>query len=107
MNIRGGTSLSRRGRIRATLFDYLALTKPRTIHLVVGAISAMLLGDRGTIALLLILNTLVGAALMTAGANTLNCVADADIDKVMKRTAGRPLARAGSRGVMRWYSGWR
>ena len=31
---------------------------------------------------------------MTAGANTLNCVADADIDKVMKRTAGRPLARA-------------
>jgi protoheme IX farnesyltransferase len=77
------------------LFDYLALTKPRTIHLVVGAIPAMLLGDRGTIALLLILNTLVGAVLMTAGANTLNCVADADIDKVMKRTAGRPLARRG------------
>ena len=94
VSIRGGTSLSRRGGIRATLFDYLALTKPRTIHLVVGAIPAMLLGDRGTIALLLILNTLVGAVLMTAGANTLNCVADADIDKVMKRTAGRPLARA-------------
>ena len=94
VSIRGGTSLSRRGGIRATLFDYLALTKPRTIHLVVGAIPAMLLGDRGTIALLLILNTLVGAVLMTAGANTLNCVADADIDKVMKRTAGRSLARA-------------
>jgi len=31
---------------------------------------------------------------MTAGANTLNCVADADIDKLMKRTADRPLARA-------------
>ena len=30
-----------------------------------------------------------------AGANTLNCVADADIDKVMKRTARRPLATAG------------
>ena len=86
--------MSRRGRIRAMLFDYLALTKPRTIHLVAGAIPAMLLADRGTIAPLLILNTLVGAALMTAGANTLNCVADADIDKVMKRTAGRPLARA-------------
>ena len=96
MSIRGGASLSRRGRIRAMLFDYLALTKPRTIHLVVGAIPAMLLADRGTIAPLLILNTLVGAALMTAGANTLNCVADADIDKVeaQKRTAGRPLARA-------------
>jgi heme o synthase len=41
-----------------------------------------------------ILNTLTGAILMTAGANTLNCVADADIDKLMKRTADRPLARA-------------
>jgi len=76
------------------VFDYLALTKPRTIHLVVGAIPAMLLAGRGTVAPLLIVNTIVGAALMTAGANTLNCVADADIDKVMTRTAGRPLARA-------------
>jgi protoheme IX farnesyltransferase len=85
--------VSRRDRISATLFDYLALTKPRTIHLVVGAIPAMLLADRGIVAPLLILNTLTGAILMTAGANTLNCVADADIDKLMKRTAGRPLAR--------------
>jgi protoheme IX farnesyltransferase len=54
----------------------------------------MLLADRGTFAPLLIVNTLAGAILMTAGANTLNCVADADIDKLMKRTADRPLARA-------------
>jgi protoheme IX farnesyltransferase len=85
--------LSRRGRIRATLSDYLALTKPRTIHLVVGAVPAMLLADRGVVAPLPILNTLTGAMLMTAGANTLNCVGDADIDKLMARTAGRPLAR--------------
>jgi protoheme IX farnesyltransferase len=32
--------------------------------------------------------------LAAGGANTLNCVADADIDKLMKRTARRPLARA-------------
>jgi protoheme IX farnesyltransferase len=76
------------------LSDYLALTKPRTIHLVVGAIPAMLLAERGIVAPLLIFNTLIGTMLMTAGANTLNCVADADIDKLMKRTAGRPLARA-------------
>jgi protoheme IX farnesyltransferase len=76
------------------LVDYLALTKPRTIHVVVGAIPAMLLAERGTLAPLLILNTLIGATLMQAGANTLNCVADADIDKLMKRTSGRPLARA-------------
>ena len=54
----------------------------------------LLLADRGTVAPLLIANTLIGATLMTAGANTLNCVADADIDKLMKRTADRPLARA-------------
>jgi heme o synthase len=86
--------LSRRGRVRATLSDYLALTKPRTIHVVVGAIPAMLLAERGVVAASPILDTLTGAILMTAGANTLNCVADADIDKLMKRTADRPLARA-------------
>jgi protoheme IX farnesyltransferase len=84
---------SRRGRVGAALLDYAALTKPRTIHLVVGAIPAMLLADRGVVAPLPIINTLTGAILMTAGANTLNCVADADIDKLMKRTASRPLAR--------------
>jgi protoheme IX farnesyltransferase len=61
---------------------------------VVGAIPAMLLAERGVVAPLLIINTLTGTILMTAGANTLNCVVDADIDKMMKRTANRPLARA-------------
>jgi protoheme IX farnesyltransferase len=94
MSFRDQASVSTRDRVTTTLFDYVALTKPRTIHLVVGAIPAMLLADRGVVAPLLIINTLTGAILMTAGANTLNCVADADIDKLMKRTAGRPLARA-------------
>lgn len=79
--------------MRATLVDYLALTKPHTIHLVVGAVPAMLLADRGTANPLLIANTLIGGMLAAGGANTLNCVADADIDKLMKRTAARPLAR--------------
>ncbi|BBU21427.1 protoheme IX farnesyltransferase [Mycobacterium xenopi] len=88
------TGLSRRDRVRATLRDYLALTKPRTIHLVVGAVPAMLLAERGTVHPVVLLNTVVGGMLAAAGANTLNCVADADIDKLMKRTAQRPLARA-------------
>src|SRR5262245_8111209 len=54
----------------------------------------MLLAHRGSVDPLLIMNTLFGGLLAAAGANTLNCVADADIDKVMKRTARRPLARA-------------
>ncbi|MDT5129966.1 MAG: heme o synthase [Mycobacterium sp.] len=82
------------GRTRTTVLAYVALTKPRVIELLlVTAIPAMLLADRGTVNPLLILNTLVGGLLAAAGANTLNCVADADIDKVMKRTARRPLAR--------------
>jgi protoheme IX farnesyltransferase len=83
------------GRIRTTLLAYLALTKPRVIELLlVTTIPAMLLADRGTVNPLLIVNTLFGGMLAAAGANTLNCVADADIDKMMKRTARRPLARA-------------
>jgi heme o synthase len=82
-------------RIGTTLLAYLALTKPRVIELLlVTTIPAMLLADRGTVNPLLILNTLIGGVLAAAGANTLNCVADADIDKLMKRTARRPLAQA-------------
>ncbi|ART70283.1 protoheme IX farnesyltransferase [Mycobacterium dioxanotrophicus] len=82
-------------RIRSTFLAYVALTKPRVIELLlVTAIPAMLLAHRGVVDPLLILNTLIGGMMAAAGANTLNCVADADIDKVMKRTARRPLAKA-------------
>ncbi len=83
------------GAIPQKLLAYLALTKPRVIELLlVTAIPAMLLAHRGMVHPLLILNTLIGGMLAAAGANTLNCVADADIDKLMQRTARRPLARA-------------
>jgi len=82
-------------RFRDTLLGYLALTKPRVIELLlVTTIPAMLLAHRGIVDPLLILNTLFGGMLAAAGANALNCVADADIDKMMKRTERRPLARA-------------
>jgi heme o synthase len=81
-------------RVSTILLAYLALTKPRVIELLlVTAIPAMLLAHRGSVNPLLILNTLIGGMLAAGGANTLNCVADADIDKKMKRTARRPLAR--------------
>lgn len=90
-----GSQLHGRGRLRSNLLGYLALMKPRVIELLlVTTIPAMLLANRGHADLVLILNTLVGGILAAGGANTLNCVADADIDKVMKRTAARPLARS-------------
>ena len=100
MNIRQSRLVSQQAdpaprRLRALLLGYLSLTKPRVVELLlVTTIPAMLLAQRGTVDLVLILNTLFGGMLAAGGANTLNCVADADIDKVMKRTAGRPLARA-------------
>ncbi|WP_144207070.1 heme o synthase [Mycobacterium tilburgii] len=96
MSVRGRVKPTRApSRIRGTVLAYLALTKPRVIELLlVTAIPAMLLADRGHVNPLLILNTLIGGMLAAGGANMLNCVADADIDKMMKRTARRPLARA-------------
>jgi heme o synthase len=92
VSVRGRVAPSRVG---TTVLAYLALTKPRVIELLlVTAIPAMLLAHRGSVNPLLILNTLIGGMLAAGGANTLNCVADADIDKLMKRTAKRPLARA-------------
>jgi protoheme IX farnesyltransferase len=82
-------------RFRSSALGYLALMKPRVIELLlVTTIPAMLLADRGHADLVLILNTLFGGMLAAGGANALNCVADADIDKVMKRTERRPLARS-------------
>lgn len=81
--------------IRDTVLAYVALTKPRVIELLlVATIPTMLLADRGTIDLGLLLATLFGGWMGAASANTLNCVADADIDKLMKRTERRPLARS-------------
>jgi heme o synthase len=92
VSVRGRVAPS---RVRETVLAYLALTKPRVIELLlVTAIPAMLLAHRGSVNPLLILDTLIGGMLAAGGANTLNCVADADIDKLMKRTARRPLARA-------------
>ncbi|MGH8920267.1 MAG: heme o synthase [Actinomycetes bacterium] len=71
---------------------YLALTKPRVIELLlVTTIPAMLLAQRGLPSLWLILATLLGGTMAAGSANTLNCVADADIDAKMKRTRARPL----------------
>ena len=94
MSIREGVAPRRIRAIRSTLLAYLSLTKPRIIELLlVTTIPAMLLADRGTVNPLLIFNTMIGGMLAAAGAHALNCVVDADIDKVMKRTARRPLAR--------------
>ena len=48
--------------------------------------------------------TVVGGTLSAGSANALNCVVDADIDQLMRRTARRPLPRhqVGTRGAL-WF----
>ena len=80
--------------LRATLGAYLALTKPRIIELLlITTIPAMFAAQRQVPSMGLLAATLVGGTLAAGSANALNCVVDADIDAVMRRTRSRPLAR--------------
>jgi len=78
--------------VRGRLAAYVALTKPRIIELLlVTTVPAMIVAERGMPPAWLILATLVGGTLAAAGANATNMVIDRDIDKLMRRTKGRPL----------------
>ena len=78
--------------LRFLVGQYVALTKPRIIELLlITTIPVMFLAARGVPDLLLVLATLVGGTLSAGSANTLNCYIDRDIDAVMHRTKKRPL----------------
>jgi len=79
----------RYGRKARAFFE---LTKPRVIELLlVSTVPTMILAQRGIPDLWLVLATVLGGALSAGSANSFNCYIDADIDKVMGRTKGRPL----------------
>lgn len=71
---------------------YFALTKPRVIELLlVSTVPTMILAERGLPSFWQVLATVFGGALSAGSANAFNCYIDADIDKIMGRTKGRPL----------------
>jgi heme o synthase len=83
---------SRFGGIGTTAKAYLALTKPRVIELLlITTAPVMVLAAHGIPNLWLVLGTLIGGALSAGSANAFNCWIDRDIDRLMKRTQGRPL----------------
>jgi protoheme IX farnesyltransferase len=85
---------ARRRRAGSVLRAYVALTKPRIVELLlVTTLPAMVLAADGLPPLGLVLATLIGGSLAAGSANALNCYLDRDIDAVMRRTVGRPLAR--------------
>jgi heme o synthase len=78
--------------IAARIRDYYALSKPRIIVLLlVTTAASMVMAARGLPPLGLLCWTLVAGALAAASAGAFNCVWDADIDRVMKRTQNRPI----------------
>jgi heme o synthase len=78
---------------RAQVGDYVALTKPRIIELLlVTTVPTMVVAERGLPSVWLMLATVVGGTLAAGGANAINMYVDRDIDKLMKRTQNRPLA---------------
>ena len=71
---------------------YVEMTKPRIIELLlITTIPAMVVAERGWPGWSLVVLVLVGGSLSAGGANVINQVYDRDIDRIMKRTSGRPL----------------
>ncbi|GAA3533954.1 heme o synthase [Aeromicrobium panaciterrae] len=74
--------------------SYVALTKPRIIELLLlTTVPVMFLAAQAVPPLWLVVATVVGGTLSAGSANALNCVVDADIDQLMRRTSRRPLPR--------------
>jgi len=78
---------------RAAWRDYLTLTKPRImVLLLLTAAGGMFVGTEGVPPLGLFVATMAGLALACGGASALNHVLDRDIDVHMRRTDKRPVA---------------
>jgi len=86
--VRGGEPVP-----RASWRDYLTLTKPRImVLLLLTAAGGMFVGAQGVPPAGLFAATMAGLALACGGASALNHVLDRDIDVHMRRTDKRPVA---------------
>jgi protoheme IX farnesyltransferase len=79
-------------RARLTARDYVSLTKPRIIVLLVlTELATMVIAARALPSVPLLLWAALGGALASGGSGAINCWYDRDIDRVMARTCSRPL----------------
>ncbi len=85
-------SLPLAGRVREGVTDYLSLTKPRImLLLLITEFGAMVAAAKGWPGTFVTLAALVGGAFSAGGAAAINCWFDRDIDAVMARTCTRPI----------------
>jgi heme o synthase len=76
---------------RTVVSDYLEMTKPKVQSLLIfTTIATMYVAGDPSLGLVLL--TCLGGALSAGGAGAINHALDRDIDRVMKRTADRPVA---------------
>ncbi|MDY6798877.1 MAG: heme o synthase [Pseudomonadota bacterium] len=88
-------TLSHSGAVsgQASWRDYLELTKPRVVALMIlTSVIGMLLAEPGLPSLAVLLFGNLGIALLAGGAAVVNHVVDQKIDTVMARTRKRPVA---------------
>jgi protoheme IX farnesyltransferase len=77
---------------RGVVTDYVMLTKPRIISLLLlTTLVPMLVAREGAVPWALIGWTLLGGALASGGAGAINMYLDRDIDAIMSRTKKRPV----------------
>jgi len=77
---------------QATWRDYLALTKPRVISLLLlTTIAAMFIAAQGFPGWLPLFGLLIGGYMAAGAAGVFNMVYERDIDALMERTASRPV----------------
>ena len=78
--------------VRRSAHDFLALTKPTIMLLVLvtGFLTLFVIPDASP-SIGLVISTVVGTALASGSANALNMYFDRDIDQIMKRTRTRPI----------------
>lgn len=89
-----GREMSEAATASASWRDYLELTKPRVVLLMLlCALAGMLLATPGVPPISVVLLGLVGIALVAGSAAVVNHIADARIDARMARTRNRPIPK--------------
>ncbi len=81
------------GSSKSLLGDYLALTKPRVMSLLlVSAVAGAFLGAGSTPTITVLIAVIIGGALASGGAASLNMAYESELDRKMGRTKNRPVA---------------
>lgn len=91
-SLTAGQPVAHRLRLSPLIADYLSLTKPKVISLLlVTTLAAMFITEQGSPSGWLIFWTMLGGYLAAGGAGAINCAFDSDIDINMGRTSRRPV----------------